>query len=48
MVVDETLLARHYPLGDLVSHVVGYVGPVITEDLRMTRRRASLSIKRTM
>ena len=34
MVVDETLLARHYPLGDLVSHVVGYVGPVITEDLR--------------
>ena len=34
MVVDETVLARHYPLGDLVSHIVGYVGPVITEDLR--------------
>ncbi len=34
MVVDETVLARHYPLGDLVSHVIGYVGPVITEDLR--------------
>lgn len=34
MVVDETVLARHYPLGSLVSHVVGYLGPVITEDLR--------------
>ncbi len=34
MVVDETVLARHYPLGDLVSHIIGYVGPVITEDLR--------------
>ncbi len=34
MVVDESVLARHYPLGDLVSHIVGYVGPVITEDLR--------------
>ncbi len=34
MVVDETVLARHYPLGDLVSHAIGYVGPVITEDLR--------------
>ena len=34
MVVDETVLARHYPLGDLVSHVIGYVGPVIREDLR--------------
>lgn len=34
MVVDESVLARHYPLGNLVSHVVGYVGPVITEDLR--------------
>jgi len=34
MVVDESVLARHYPLGPLVSHVVGYVGPVIKEDLR--------------
>ncbi len=34
IVVDETVLARHYPLGSLVSHVIGYVGPVITEDLR--------------
>ena len=34
MVVDETVLARHYPLGDLVSHIVGYVGPIITEELR--------------
>ncbi|MCA1668990.1 MAG: hypothetical protein LC793_16675 [Thermomicrobia bacterium] len=34
MVVDETVLARHYPLGGLVSHVIGYLGPVITEDLR--------------
>ncbi len=34
MVVDETVLARNYPARDLVSHIVGYVGPVITEDLK--------------
>lgn len=34
MVIDETVLARHYPYNDLVSHVVGYVGPVVTEDLK--------------
>ncbi len=34
MVIDETVLARHYPQGELVSHLIGYVGPVITEDLR--------------
>jgi penicillin-binding protein 2 len=34
MVIDETVLARRYPLGDLVSHIIGYVGPVIAEDLR--------------
>jgi penicillin-binding protein 2 len=34
MVVDESLLTRHYPLGDLVSHALGYVGPVAEEDLQ--------------
>ena len=34
MIVDETLLTRSYPAGELVSHVIGYVGPVTEEDLR--------------
>lgn len=33
MVIDESVLARHYPQGELVSHLLGYVGPVIQEDL---------------
>jgi penicillin-binding protein 2 len=34
MFVDESLLTRHYPQGDLVSHVLGYVGPVSQDDLQ--------------
>jgi penicillin-binding protein 2 len=33
MFVDESLLTRHYPQGDLVAHVLGYVGPVSETDL---------------
>lgn len=33
MIVDESVLARHYPAGALTAHVLGYIGPVLEDEL---------------
>ncbi len=33
MVVDESVLSRSYPAGELMAHILGYIGPVLDDDI---------------